>query len=122
MRPVNRDDDYNLQTLLDFHDWTYHYDNGYMVKFKAWVTKPSKHIPHGIRYSLTLHNEYGERIVGYDNAHNCLPQVRKYKARKVTWDHIHKRNRAYPYEFDSASQLIEDFWKTAEEYLQGRKR
>jgi hypothetical protein len=46
-----------------------------------------------------------------------LPKKGRYQARKLTWDHVHKQNRSYPYEFDSAAQLIEDFWNTVEEYV-----
>jgi hypothetical protein len=37
--------------------------------------------------------------------------------RKVTWDHKHKLEKIYIYEFESASQLIEDFWEAVEELL-----
>jgi hypothetical protein len=74
-------------------------------------------VPHGIKYSITLHDSNNIRIVGYDNAHTCLPKAKKYKAKKVTWDHVHKKERVYPYEFDSASQLIEDFWNTLKEFV-----
>jgi len=33
----------------------------------------SRHAPHGIRYSLTLHDKYGARVLGYDNAHAVKP-------------------------------------------------
>jgi len=29
----------------------------------------SKERPHGLHYSLTLHNEDSERVLGFDNAH-----------------------------------------------------
>jgi hypothetical protein len=91
--------------------------NGYWVKFEVWRVKATKHIPHGIRYSLTPHDDHNVRIVGYDNAHNCLPKTKKYRARKETWDHVHEKRRTYPYEFDSASQLLEDFRNTVRGYI-----
>jgi hypothetical protein len=49
---------------------------------------------------------------------------KKYKVRSartslaaLTWDHKHKMEKLYPYEFESASQLIEDFWKAVDEML-----
>jgi len=33
------------------------------------------------------------------------------------WDHKHKKEKVRPYEFESASRLIEDFWKDVEEIL-----
>lgn len=112
MKTVYCKEDYELQTLLDLDGCVYYYTEGHWVKFEVRRVKPTKHIPHGIRYSLTLHDKYNTRIVGYDNAHDCLPKSKKYRAKKTTWDHIHKTNKVYPYEFDSASQLIEDFWNT----------
>ena len=34
---------------------------------------PSKDLPHGIRYSLTLHEPYGKNVLCYDNAHAVKP-------------------------------------------------
>jgi hypothetical protein len=111
------DDDYSLQALLDFNEIRYYIKGGYWIKFEVWRVKPTKYVPHGIKYSITLHDSNNIRIVGYDNAHTCLPKAKKYKAKKVTWDHVHKKERVYPYEFDSASQLIEDFWNTVKEFV-----
>ncbi len=33
----------------------------------------SAEVPHEIRYALTLHEPYGKRILGYDNAHAVKP-------------------------------------------------
>lgn len=38
-------------------------------KIEAWTIESSEHVPHGIRYNLTLHNNYNKRIMGFDNAH-----------------------------------------------------
>ncbi len=34
------------------------------------------------------------------------------------WDHLHKKMEVFPYEFSSAVQLIEDFWQSAEQYIE----
>ncbi len=39
------------------------------MQFKASRVEADEHTPHGIRYSLSLHDEKNIRIVGYDNAH-----------------------------------------------------
>jgi hypothetical protein len=78
----------------------------------------SEEMPHGVKYSLTLHDSRNQRVIGYDNAHSYKPKRPRFGARKETWDHIHKKMNIYPYEFDSAAQLIEDFWKSVEQYLQ----
>ncbi|MDO9528734.1 MAG: hypothetical protein Q7J27_06190, partial [Syntrophales bacterium] len=91
--------------------------NGYWTQFKARLVEANEHIPHGIRYNLSLHDGNDLRIVGYDNAHGYQPKKKRYKAKKTTWDHIHKRNKTYSYEFDSAPQLIGDFWNTVQEFI-----
>ena len=48
--------DETIETLLDLNGERYYLDNGYWVKFEAHKAKPTKHIPYGIRYSLTLHD------------------------------------------------------------------
>jgi hypothetical protein len=110
--------DYDLQTLLDLSGHVYYLEGGKCwVKFSACRVVPSEFIPHEIKYSLTLHDRNNTRIVGYDNAHDCLPKSKPYRARKVTWDHVHKKEKVEPYEFDSASQLMDDFWKTVNRFI-----
>jgi hypothetical protein len=100
-----------LDTLLDLDGEVFPMDNGFWVKFSAYRCPVNKHIPHGIKYSLTLHDKYNLRIVGYDNAHGVkLPKKKKFSGRRDVWDHKHQRTRTSPYEFESAYQLLEDFW------------
>jgi hypothetical protein len=114
-------EDYELQTLLDFNGYTYFIESGrYWVKFEVHRIDPTKYVPHGISYSITLHDAYNTRIVGYDNAHHYLPKRKRHKAKKITWDHIHKREVVSSYEFDTASQLLEDFWNTVNDFLERR--
>lgn len=115
-------EDYDLQTLLVLDGQIYFIDKGrYWTKLTAYRVKPTEQIPHGIHYSLTLHESRDNtRIIGYDNAHS-VSKTKKYKAKKTTWDHIHKTHRVYPYEFESASQLLVDFWKSVYEFI-GKER
>ncbi len=92
-------------------------DNGYWTKFEVYRVTFTPQIPHGIKYSLTLHDRNNTRVLGFDNAHTFKPKKYKYRARKITCDHKHKMEKVHPYEFESASQLIEDFWKDVEEIL-----
>ena len=64
-----------------------------------------------------MHDRNNTRILGFDNAHGLKPKKKKYRARKVTWDHEHKMEKIRNYEFESSSQLIEDFWKAVDELL-----
>ena len=57
-----------IQTLLDLHEQILDQEDGYWIKIEAWRVDINPIIPHGIRYSLTLHMPNGERILGYDNA------------------------------------------------------
>ncbi len=109
--------DASLETLLDLDGEIFPMDNGYWTKFEASRVEQTKQIPHGIRYSLTLHDRNNTRILGFDNAHGHKPKRKKYRARKVTWDHKHKMEQTHNYEFESASELIEDFWKAVGEVL-----
>ena len=45
-----------LDTLLDLDGEIFPMDNGYWTKFEASRVIPTPQIPHGIRYSLTLHD------------------------------------------------------------------
>jgi hypothetical protein len=116
------DKDYGLETLLELNGEIFPMENGYWTKFEARKVEPSDHIPHGIKYSLTLHNRRNERILGYDNAHAIKRQGNKYIANRIVWDHKHKRDVVEAYEFDSAGQLLEDFWADVERILKEEKR
>lgn len=108
-----------LDTLLDLDGEIFPMDNGYWVKFNAYRCPANKHIPHGIKYSLTLHDRYNRRIIGYDNAHGVTPpKKKKFSGRRDAWDHKHQKTCTSPYEFESAYQLLEDFWSDVNAVLE----
>ena len=107
----------DLENLLDLNGEVFPMDNGYWVKFEAHKVKVSLAIPHGVKYSLTLHDKTNQRVIGYDNAHS-FKSSKKYGAKKETYDHIHKQMEVVAYEFESAAQLIEDFWNSVEYYME----
>ena len=110
----------SLEALLDLNGEIFMMDAGYWVKFEAKRVSPSPAIPHGIRYSLTLHDRKNVRIVGFDNAHAFKSKSRNlFTGRKVTWDHKHHVGKVEPYEFESASQLLDDFWQAVDEQIGG---
>lgn len=114
------DRDYGLDTLLDLNDFIVEQKYGYWVKFEVSLTNISPERPHGIRYNLTLHDKYGQRVMGYDNAHAVkLPQRKKYAGRKIEFDHLHgnQKDIGIPYEFKDAYQLIQDFFESVDELL-----
>lgn len=110
-------EDTSLDSLLQLNDEIFMMDNGYWTKIEAYRVTPDEHIPHGVRYSLTLHDRYNNRVLGFDNAHAYKPRKKKYGSRKITWDHKHKWKNTSPYEYESASQLLEDFWHEVEQLV-----
>jgi len=123
MSAIQHQNDETLETLLQLDGEIFPMENGYWTKFEARRVTPSLHMPHGIRYSLTLHDNYNTRILGFDNAHAVKPSKKRkksFQARKITWDHSHHQEKINPYEFESAGQLLEDFWNEVERITQKR--
>ena len=109
-----------LELLLELSGTEYTEENGYWYKIEAWTVEPNEHIPHGICYNLTLHNNYNKRIMGFDNAHAVKPRKRRrYSGRIVAYDHLHQTSidKGTPYSFSSPEQLLQDFFKRVNEIL-----
>ena len=117
----NRNRDIGLDLLLQLDCEIFPMDNGYWTKFEVKKTSVTPYIPHGIKYSLTLHDPNNKRVLGYDNAHHIKAARKKYGAKRVTWDHRHERERVEPYAFESAVQLLEDFWEDVERIIDEEK-
>lgn len=109
--------DIGLNSLLELNDEIFPMDNGYWTKIEAKKVEPNDVIPHGIKYSLTLHDRSNKRILGFDNAHAIKPKKKRYRAKITKWDHKHEKDRVKPYEFESAGKLLEDFWKSVNDIL-----
>jgi hypothetical protein len=108
----------HLETLLNLDGEIYVMDAGYWVKIEAKRVSQSPSIPHGIRYSLTLHDRNNVRVLGFANAHAIKPKGRKrFSGRKVSWYHKHHLEKVAPYEFESASQLLNDFWAAVDKQM-----
>jgi hypothetical protein len=69
-------EDASLETLLDLDGEIFPMDNGYWTKFEARRVHSTEKIPHGIRYSISLHDRNNTRILGFDNAHGYKPKKR----------------------------------------------
>ena len=98
-------DQSGLQNLLDLAGSIIEQGEGYWIKIEAWPIAPSKEMPHGIRYSLTLHEPYGKRILGYDNAHAVKPPKKfKFAGQRLAYDHKyrHVSDKGVPYAFVDA--------------------
>jgi hypothetical protein len=80
------------------------------VKFVVKQVAPSPERPHGLAYSLTLHDATGARLVGFDNAH-AAPSSSRHGARgQLAHDHRHRLRSIGPYEYRDAASLLSDFW------------
>jgi len=44
-------------------------DGRFFAKFEAHLVETSPEVPHGVKYSITLHDRSGRRLFGFDNAH-----------------------------------------------------
>jgi len=109
-----------IDTLLELNGSIFDQGGGYWIKLEAWRVAVSQEIPHGIRYSLTLHEPYGKRILGYDNAHAVKPPKKfKYAGRIAAYDHRHRHvsDKGVPYEFRDAQQLLHDFFADVDRVL-----
>ena len=117
--------DHSIRTLLDLHDSILDQEGGYWIKIEAWEVPASPTVPHGIRYSLTLHEPSGERILGYDNAHAVKPGNKfKYAGQVLAYDHRHRSasDKGTPYSFSSAEQLMKDFFDEVDRVLEEVRR
>lgn len=117
--------DPGIETLIDLHDQIIDQGGGYWIKIEAWRVDSTANIPHGIRYALTLHEPYGKRVLGYDNAHAVkLPKKFKYAGQRLTYDHKHRHvsDKGVPYEFQDAQQLLVDFFNEVDRVLKEVQR
>jgi hypothetical protein len=104
--------DIGLDTLLDLDGSVLEQEGGFWIKIEARQVPASEHALHDIRYSLTLHDKHGVRVLGYDNAHAVKPPKRfKFAGRRLPYDHRHRTSsdKGVPYAVESAQRLLEDF-------------
>jgi hypothetical protein len=114
-----------IETLLDLNGAILDQGNGCWIKLEAWRVEATRQIPHGIRYSLTLHEPNGKRILGYDNAHAIKPPPKfKYAGQILTYDHKHRHvsDKGTPYAFTDAQELLKDFFADVDRILLERNQ
>ena len=105
-------EEHTLEFLLAFDGRIHHLEKGHWLKFKIkWVDKTPER-PHGLRYSFTLHDANGNRLVGFDNAHAVPPLGSRFREPATEHDHWHRTGRdpGRPYAFTTADQLLADFF------------
>jgi hypothetical protein len=91
-------------------------DTGSRLRLEGATPRPQ--VPHGIDYSLTLHDKYGKRVLGFDNAHAAPKKSGRFSPRRVEYDHWHPDGRTTEvYEFTDAGKLVEDFFAAVDRML-----
>ena len=105
---VSGEPDHGLELLLELDGEIFELERGFWVKFEVRQVPRRREIPHGIRYSLTLHDRTNRRVLGYDNAHAVLTRHRKRKS--SIRDHRHFGQLVEIYCYTTAGKLLEDFY------------
>ncbi len=89
----------------------------FWVRFEVKQVAVSPQKPHGLDYSLTLHDGRGKRLLGFDNAHPIKegsgPGVRT----RIEYDHRHRGQRLRLYDYKDAATLLADFWTEVDRIL-----
>ncbi len=114
--------DPSLDTLLDLDGQILVVDPAgkHWVRFRVKRVDPSPDKPHGLDYSLTLHDEEGERLVGFDNAHPVRPTIGPSGRRRKSQDHKYRLRTIRPYDYKDAGTLLVDFWEEVDAVLRER--
>jgi len=111
-----------MEFLLGFDGRIHHLEQGYWLKFEVKRTTPTPERPHGLRYSFTLHDPSGSRVLGFDNAHGVAPRGARYRRAPVEHDHWHRTvsDEGRPYPFTTVRQLIVDYFAAVRRALAER--
>lgn len=115
--------DKTLEHLLDLDGICYVIDDvlGLWVKFEIKeIRMPKNKFYHNIRYSLSLHDSFNTRIMGFDNAHAVEFGGKRNVAPKKTWDHWHcnEKDKGQPYFYENAAKLLKDFWREVDKKIE----
>jgi hypothetical protein len=114
--------DPSLDTLLELHGQVLVIDpeTNHWVRFIVRRVPESEAKPHGLDYSLTLHGPNGERLVGFDNAHQVRSQAGPGGRAGAAYDHRHRLRTVRPYDYQDAGTLLADFWSEVDAVLRER--
>ena len=112
--------DRSLDALLDLDGQVLVIDDeGHVVRFAVRRSGVTAARPHGLSYSLTLHDRTGRRLAGFDNAHSVRRPGGRYAEQPRVYDHVHRGpdDKGRPYQFVSPGRLVEDFWNEVSRVL-----
>ena len=90
---------------------------GFWVKIAAVRVPADDARPHGVSYTLTLHDAAGRRVCGIDNAHAVRLTRGPSGRSSATRDHMHRGESVRGDIYRDADTLIDDFWREVEAIL-----
>ena len=111
---MNAEEEHELEFLLSLDGYEFRFASGYRVRFAARRVPATKHRPHGIKYSLTLHTPGGERLYGLDNAHKIR------RRREFDHRHVYGARKLVGYTYRGPARLLKDFYREVERILSER--
>ena len=112
--------DPSLDTLLLLDGESFGVEGGYWVKFRVRKLLPTQEKPHGLDYSLTLHDSANQRLLGFDNAHPVREGSGPGASTRIEYDHKHRGERIRFYDYQDAVTLLTDFWTEVDLILKER--
>lgn len=113
-------DDGELEPLLALDGAAFEMAPGVIVEFTARRTDTTPERPRGISYALVLRSTSGgSPWVRFDNAHAIDEKSRGYRRKRAAHDHWHRtaKDKGRSYDFTTAVQLIDDFWREVKRTL-----
>lgn len=116
----SRDTSLDTLLMLDGESFVADANGEHLVKFVIQQVPVSGQRPHGLNYSLTLHDRHGERLFGFDNAHPIRETSGPGAQTRIEYDHKHSGERVRFYTYSDAATLLADFWTEVEKILQER--
>jgi hypothetical protein len=119
---ANRDQSLDALLLLDGESFFADEAGLHWVKFAVKRVPATSERPHGLAYSLTLHDESGVRLLGFDNAHAIREGSGPGARTRVEHDHRHTGKTDHFYAYRDAAALLADFWKQVESILEKRSK
>jgi hypothetical protein len=106
---------HELEVLLSLDGFEFQFAEGYRVRIAVQLVETTSARPHGVKYSLTLHDPAGARIYGLDNAHGTRRRQAEFDHR-----HVYGRRRIVPYAYRGPVALLEDFYREVGRILRER--
>ena len=116
------EDELELELLLSLTGPAIELPRIMLSKFTVRRTDITAERPHGISYALVFRPANGEPFVQFDNAHAPNRPGGKYAKAPAAYDHWHRDEHdvGRPYNFTTALQLLNDFWREVKRVMDER--